>query len=447
MENPPHEDGANTEVPFWWHAAPREADSGDAPPGDCDVAIVGAGYTGLTAGLYLANAGYKVVVLDRETPGYGASSRNGGIASGNLRLGIAQAQQQFGNDKARKIFQEGVDARTHLRELINTYNIDCDYHLNGRFTGALTQKDLEKMSHDIDRFSQFTGVDAYAVNASDVSQYIGSELYVGGVVRTDIAHFHPGKMHLGLLAACRKAGATVCGFCNVEAIDELTNKQAFSDREFTVRTNRGSITATEVIMATNGYNDSSLDNWLSKRIVPVTSRIVVTESLSENLVATLAPGLRAMGENRNLFRYFRPGPDGDRMIFGSREPILGSGVDKAVEHVRRGMVEVFPELSNARVESSWSGYVAFSRAQLPLLFEQNGIHYAAGYCGSGTVWAPWFGKLVAEKIIANNNSEVLPESQFYCEPPAAVPLYNGKPWFLPAAMMWEGLQDRLKGRN
>ena len=448
------EKSSNTEIPFWWHAAPREADTGDGPPDDCDVAIVGAGYTGLTAALYLANAGYKVVVLDREAPGHGASSRNGGIASGNLRLGVEQAQQQYGEATARKIFQEGVEARTHLGQLIRDYNIDCDYHLNGRFTGALTEKDLQKMSYDIDRFSQFTGIEAYAVNSSEVSQYIGSELYVGGVVRTDIAHFHPGKMHLGLLAASRKAGAIVCGFCNVEAINSLSTdtKTATSNnhtRRFSIRTNRGSVSACDVIMATNGYNDSTLDNWLTKRIVPVTSRIVVTESLSENLVATLAPGLRAMGENRNLFRYFRPGPDGDRMIFGSREPIMGSGVDQAVEHVRRGMVEVFPELAQAKVESSWSGYVAFSRAQLPLLFEQKGIHYATGYCGSGTVWAPWFGKLVAEKIIVRNKGEPQPESQsqFYCEPPAAIPLYNGKPWFLPAAMMWEGFQDKLKGRN
>ena len=141
-----------------------------------------------------------------------------------------------------------------------------------------------------------------------------------------------------MLAASRNSGAHVCGFCNVEKISPTTNKPSgTADEKFTLLTSRGEITASEVIMATNGYNDSTLDSWFTKRIVPVISRIVVTESLSENLVATLAPGLRAMGENRNLYRYFRPGPDGDRMIFGSREPVLNSGTDKAVEHVRRGL--------------------------------------------------------------------------------------------------------------
>ena len=208
-----HTDLNNVEIPFWWQAAPLEEDNGEMPPESCDVVIAGSGYTGLTAALYLAKAGCNVVVLDRDAPGYGASSRNGGIASGNLRIGINEARERFGDDKARELFQESVAARTHLRALINDYNIDCDYQLNGRFTGALTHKDLEHMTRDIECFSNFTGVEAYAVNSTDLPQYIGSELYVGGIVRTDIAHFHPGKLHRGLLKAARNAGARIIGHC------------------------------------------------------------------------------------------------------------------------------------------------------------------------------------------------------------------------------------------
>ena len=111
------------------------------------------------------------------------------------------------------------------------------------------------------------------------------------------------------------------------------------------------------------------------------------------------------------------------------------------------MVDVFPDLEKVTVESSWAGFVAFSRAELPLLFKHSGIHYAAGYCGSGTVWAPWFGKLVAEKILATRNGDTSPVSAFFCDPPSPLPLYNGKPWFLPAAMVWEGMKDKMQGRH
>lgn len=442
-ESHSHDINPESETPYWWQAAAPETDKGESPPPRCDVAIVGSGYTGLTAALYLATSGRQVVVLDREAIGFGASTRNGGIASGNLRLGVSQAKQQFGEDKARQFFNEGVAARNHLRDLIATNNIDCDYHLNGRFTGALTHKDLQNMSREVELFSELTGIEAYAVEQENVSQYIGSEAYVGGIVRTDIAHFHPGKFHHGLLTATRQAGASVLGYCGVEHIEKNDNRSGFN-----LQTARGQLQADEVIMATNGYNGKSLNRWLSKRIVPVKSRIIVTEALSKNLIATLAPNLRAMGENRKLFRYFRPGPEGDRMIFGSREPLVDGGLQKAVEHVRQGMVGVFPELGDAQIESSWAGNVAFSRSELPLLFQHEGIHYAMGYCGSGTVWAPWFGKQLAEHLISKNNfSEHSQPSLFFGEAPPAIPLYYGKPWFLPAAMAWEGLQDRLQGRH
>ena len=431
----------DAETPFWWLAAPPEVDNGEVPPDNCDVAIVGSGYTGITAALYLAAAGRKVVVLDREAVGFGASTRNGGIASGNIRLGVEQAKQQFGVDKARKFFGEGVAARDHLRELITTHNIDCDYQLNGRFTGALTEKDLQNMSREVEQFSELTGIEAYSVEKNQLSQYIGSDIYVGGVIRTDIAHFHPGKLHRGLLTVAREKGACVIGYCGVEQIDKQDTGAGFR-----LQTARGQLLADEVIMATNGYNQKSLDSWLTKRIVAVRSRIIVTESVSKNLISTLSPNLRAMGENRKLFRYFRPGPDGDRMIFGSREPLLNTNLEKAIEHVRRGMVGVFPDLADAQVESSWAGNVAFSRSELPLLFQHDGIHYAMGYCGSGTVWAPWFGKQLAEKIITKDQ-QAQQQSLFFCEPPAAIPLYNGRPWFIPAAMAWEGIQDRLQGRH
>ena len=130
-------------------------------------------------------------------------------------------------------------------------------------------------------------------------------------------------------------------------------------------------------------------------------------------------------------------------MLGSREPPLARGERAAVEHVRRGLVAIFPELEGVAITHSWNGYVAFSREQLPHIFERGGIHYACGYCGSGTVWAHWLGTKVAMRILERSEGR----SALDTGAPRAIPLYEGRPWFLPAAMAWYGLKDRRKERR
>ncbi len=415
--------------PYWWEAAAPQSVPHQDIELECDVAIVGAGYTGLTAALTLATAGKSVQVFDKDKAGAGASSRNGGITSGSLRLSLSLAIERYGEEKACAMFIEAQTARQHLKDLVTEHDIDCDYTLPGLFTGALTESDFDSMKRETDFLNSKTGMAPTIVNNNMLQDYVGSTKYVGGISNDMIGTIHPAKLVAGLSKAATKAGTRVHAETAVLNIKKNAG-------HFLVQTERGTCTAKNVIVATNGYTDAS-DKWLRRRLVPVKSRIVVTEELSPNLVHTLMPQARAMGERKKLYRYFRPTPDGKRILMGGREPPFSNNSDHAIKHGRKALASIFPQLEDVNISHSWSGNVAFSRNNVPQFFTHDGIQYAVGYCGSGTVWAPWLGKKAALKILGEPDAH----TQFETSPPPAIPLYNGKPWFIPAVIAGYGFQD------
>ena len=423
------------QTPWWWEDAPVQNLPHEKIAPECDVAIIGAGYTGLTAALTLAKAGKSVQVFDKFRPGEGASGRNGGITSGSLRFGLGEAIKAFGPERGVGLHREAIEARTHLRELIETNDISCDYTLSGLFTGALTDKDFEANKRAVEVHNATLGSEYKIVEKPELHNITSSKRFVGGVLRGDVGTIQPAKLVAGLLASAVKQGARV--HSETPALDVSRSGAAH-----VIETPRGDCKAADVIVATNGYTDAS-NGWLNRRLVPVTSRIVVTEELSPNLISALSPGRHAMGETRKLFRYFRPTPDGKRMLLGSREPAWRRDPIRAIDHLRQGLTDIFPELDGTKITHSWAGNVAFSRDQLPSMFSKDGLHYAVGYCGSGTVWAPWLGYKTALKILGDPKSR----SHFETEPPASVPFYNGKPWFIPAVLSGYAIHDWLRGRR
>ena len=416
--------------PYWWEAAPPPAIEPTPVAPSADAVVVGAGYTGLSAALTLARAGRTVQVFDLMRPGEGASSRNGGIVSGNLRFSFSRGVDVFGLARTKALYLEGQEAREDLWRFLEAEKIDCDFALRGRFTAAMRPAHYEAQAREVDLLNTHLDIGAYAVPKADQHTEIGSDAYSGGIVRPDIGTLHPAEYHAGLLRVALSSGATVHGQTAVLGI-------ARERDGFTVRTARGDVKARDVIVGTNGYTDRS-DSWLRRRLVPAASRIIATEPLSENLMRHLIPKGRSIVETRKLYRYYRPSPDGTRLLLGGREAAFSQDPSANTAHVRRSLAEIFPELKDVRLTHSWSGYVAFNRDQLPRLFERDGIHYAAGYCGSGTVWARWLGMKAALKVLGAPEAN----TALACDPPKAVPLYWGKPWFLPAAMAWFGLQDR-----
>lgn len=423
-------------TPYWWEAAPV-APLPEAPLArQVDVAIVGAGYAGLTAGMTLARAGRSVAVFDKQHPGEGASSRNGGITSGNIRLDHATLVRKFGDDRANAITLEGKEARQHLYDLLESEGMDCDFKLVGRFGGALGPQDYDRLARHADHLERTLGIEAYAVPHSEQHKYIGTDFFRGGNIRMDIGGLHPAKFIAELLRVAQTAGVVVHSDMAVENIEQNVDG-------FTLKTEQGEVKARQVLVCTNGYTDGATP-WLQRRIVPVRSRIIATEPLPPELMDKLMPRRMMLNDTRTLGFYFRPSPDGTRILFGGRDGTSLEDPTKPVAYLRKHLLEIFPELEPFGISHTWYGKVAMHRDMIPRIFEDKGIVYATGFCGSGVVWAPWIGRKAAHKLLGNTNER---PSAFDFRAPAPVPFFNGHPWFMPFFMMKYRWDDRQKMRR
>lgn len=422
---------AEKSTPYWWDTAPLKPLESKPLAKQADVVIVGAGYAGLTAALTLARAGRSVCVLDKMHPGEGASTRNGGITSGNIRPSYDDLQRKFGEARATAIEAEGKAAREFIYEFIRSEGLACDFRLTGRFYGAIGKEQYEKQARSSEKLSKVLGIDAYAVPYAEQHQYIGTEYYRGGAVRMDIGGLNPAKYLAEILRVTLAAGVTVHDHCTVTSIHKENDG-------FKVASSKGAIMARQVLVCTNGYTDGS-DPWLRRRLVPVRSRIIATEELPEALMNKLLPRRMMHGEEKLLGYYYRPSPDGKRILLGGRDASLGDDPTGPTRKLRDGLVRLFPELANVRITHSWFGNVAMHRDMIPRIFEHKGVTYATGFCGSGTVWAPWIGRKAALKLLGDDKEK----SAFDFRPMAAIPLYAGRPYFMPALIEYYRLQDRI----
>ncbi len=429
-------DLADKNAPYWWDDAPPNVQPEQAITGKVDVVVVGAGYAGLAAGMALARAGRSVIAFDAMDPGEGASTRNGGITSGNIRPTFAAIAKRFGEDKAVAIEAEGKLAREFLGEFIRSEELACDYQQTGLFVGAIGTKQYESMARGADSLVKRLGIDAYAVPQAEQRQYAGTDFYRGGTVRMDIGGLHPAKFHSELLRVAVAAGLVVHARTPVESIRR-------DHDSFSVATSRGAVTARQVLVCTNGYTDGATP-FLRRRLVPVRSRMIATEELPAALMAQLLPRGMMMGEGLKLGYYYRPCPEGKRILLGGRDGSFKGDPVRPIVALKKGLVQRFPELQGTRLSHTWFGNVAMNRDLLPRMFERDGVLYATGFCGSGTVWAPWIGTRAAHKLLGD---EKLGSSAFDFAPPASVPLYNGRPWFMPAVIEGYRLQDIVAMRR
>ncbi|WP_158745777.1 FAD-binding oxidoreductase [Acidisphaera sp. L21] len=415
--------------PYWWLAATPPTIPQQYVQTISDVAIVGAGYTGLSAAITLARAGRSVQVFDKQRPGEGASTRNGGITSGNLRPGYAEMVRKFGKERADAIQAEAIEARNDLYRFIAEEGIDCDFKLVGRFLGAATPQHYETNAREAERLAKSLGIEAYAVPKGEQHGFLGTDYYYGGSVRMDIGGLHPAKLHAEMVRLALAAGVVIHGETAVQGIEAKGDK-------FEVRTARGTVTAAHVIAGPNGYADGS-DKWVRRRLVPVRSRIIATEPLSPNLMGALMPRRMMLSDSRANHYYYRPSPDGTRILFGGRDGTIAGDAEWPITALRTAMTGIFPELKDVELSNSWFGHVAMNRDMVPRIFSHNGVRYAAGYCGSGVVWARWAGKKAALQVLG----EAAGKSAFDFRPPAAVPFFSGKSWFMPAVFSWMSFKD------
>ncbi len=429
QQTSPEADTVRT-TPYWWEAAPRSREPETPLPQKADIVIVGSGFAGTSAAIVLARAGRSVHIIERDRPGEGASSRNAGMASGTLRLSFGQMIDMYGLEQAKSYYDEGRIARDDIARFIADENIDCDWQPCGRFTAAVRPHHYDRMGRETDLLNRHLDFGAKMVPREEQHTETGCESYHGGVVRQDIAAIHPGKFHLGALERAREAGVTVHGETEVTGIRR-------DGEGHEVQTTRGRIAAREVIVATNGYTGRATP-WLQRRIVPVPSQIVATAPLAPEVMDRIMPKRRVHGETRRLYNYYRPSPDGTRLLFGGRVATTLKDPALRHRHLRNRIASVFPELEGVEITHSWWGYTAFTLDFLPRLDSHDGVHYVAGFCGSGIVWSRWLAIKTALGIVGNQPPETAFSGGY-----STNPLYRGRTWFLPLVYLWTGFRDMI----
>ena len=419
--------------PWWWEAAPRPVGDAFALPKDADVAVVGGGFTGLSAALELARAGRKVVVLEAGNLGQGASSRNGGMIGSGHRVGFDLLCKRYGEATAEAIIKEGLASLDFTVDLIRREQIQCHFLRSGRFRGAWQPEHYEAFGREIDFLRSRFGVEADMVSRADAWKEAATDAYHGGCIYHAHGGLHPGLLHQGLLDRSIASGAIVVGNQAVSGISRDGDR-------FHLRVNGKSVAAREVIVATNGYTGPATPHF-RRRLVPVPSYIIATEDLGATRIRDLIPNGRMIVESRARHCYYRTAPDGQRILFGGRAAVSVIDTKNSAHRLYQLMTGLFPSLKGVKISHSWSGFVAMSRDHLPHVGLRDGVHYALGYSGSGVAMAPYLGWKAARKVLGKADGG----SPFDGTPFPAVPFYNGKPWFLPFVERYYRLQDRREG--
>ncbi len=419
---------------IYWHTTVQMPDDSNLTPipTDMDFAVIGGGYTGLSAARTLAQQGAKVVVLETETIGWGASSRNGGMALTGLKVGMATIIKKYGRDLAKTLFQYSLDSANTVEQIVKEENIDCGFERYGHLLTANKPKHYEALKDEVDFMAKEFNHKVRLVPASELKSEIGSNVYHGALVDEVSGGLNPAQYVTGLAAAAEKAGAMLCARARVNRLER-------GEKRFVIETERGSLSAKSVWVATSGYT-GNVTKKLQKKIIPIGSFIIATEKLSDELANELSPHNRMIFDYKHFLNYFRLWDN--RMIFGGRAAFFPENektIEQSAEILRHEMVSVYPQLKDVKVEYAWGGTLDFAFDQMTHVGEVDGMFYSLGYAGHGVAMGTHLGKTIAEAMVKGNIKEH-PFAQFDF-PSAPMGLYNGNPWFLPFAGMWYKILD------
>jgi glycine/D-amino acid oxidase-like deaminating enzyme len=420
--------------PYWHATMPALPDRIGKPlPDSADVVVIGGGYTGLAAARQLATQGASVVVVEARTLGWGASTRNGGIAHPGYKWGPASLVKRYGRDLATQLYADSVEATELLGTTIRDGGIDAELRFNGYMELAWSRRDADDFTGEVGPRTEW-GTPARVVPLDRLSDEVGTKAYHGGLAIDTGGVIHPGKWFAGLVGLAEKAGADLHEQTRVASV------RRHRDGRFAVQTERGAILARDVLVATNGYTDGAAPS-LRRRIIPIGSYIIATEPLPADLARELSPTGRAYFDTRNFLSYWHVSAD-HRLIWGGRVSFLPTTVDKTAKLLHRRMLEVHPQVAGYRVEYSWGGKIGMTFDRMPHIGRSGGVMYAMGCCGSGVVLLHWLGTRAAQWMGG-------------AEPPALAKLrfplvpapYEGRPWFLPVVGEFFRARDRLAARE
>jgi glycine/D-amino acid oxidase-like deaminating enzyme len=424
---------------FWLETvSERVAGTAGALPENVDVAIVGAGFCGLSAALHLAKRGVRVAVLEAESFGWGASSRNGGMVLTGLKLAVPELISRYGRELVRRMYAASLESIDLVERIVAEEPIACSFSRCGHLEAACKQAHFDGYAESAERIQREFQHELKIIPREALSAEIGSSIYFGGMVDESSASVNPAQYVLGLAAAAQRAGACLYEQARVTGIE---SQSVGGGHSFRVETSRGSLVAKDVLLASGAYTTAATPA-LRKKIIPIGSYIIATEVLPDRVAREVSPRNRMIYDSKHFLYYYRRTPD-NRMLFGGRAaffPESKNTVRRSVELLRRGMIDVYPQLRDARLEYVWGGTLDFALDVMPHSGMIDGMYFAVGFAGHGVAAATWMGSKLAGRICGDAEDNPFSEIAF---PGAPIGLRSGNTWALPLAGAYYKVLDWL----
>ncbi len=413
-----------------WHTDAEAPPIAMSPlPERADVVVIGGGYAGLSAARRFAEHGRSVVVIEAQPFSTGASTRNGGMVIPELKAGPGALERSYGALGTR-MYAAVNQAFDWTEALIATAGIDCSYHRSGQLYLAHNQHAQRAMRDAVaDHLAH--GEDVRLLEGDALHTEIGSDAYLAGMVIARTGGLQPARFHAGLLRRAEHLGVQLHDRTRARSITED------GPAAHTVITDRGSIRAHLVFVATNATADALLPQ-LQRRVLPIGSFIIATEVLDPGLAASISPRDRMFVDSKNLLFYWRLTPDG-RLAFGGRRSLRATSVSDAADFLYDSMVRVHPQLAGIAIDNAWGGEVALTVDRLPHVGSLGRVAYATGCNGSGVALMPWLGAQMADAMLGEG-----PPPPFIELRHPRVPLSRWRRAWTPIVGSWFRMQDRRR---
>jgi glycine/D-amino acid oxidase-like deaminating enzyme len=416
---------------YWLDTAPACSFASEGPvEGHADVAVIGGGFTGLSAALALGKRGASVTVLDAGRLAGGASGRNGGQCNTGVAQDYAALYAQLGAERARGCYRAYAAAVETVERLIREESIDCDYLASGKLKLASKPHHFQHLERTAGLIRREVDPDIELIGRDQIANEVGSGDFHGGLLQKHGGQMHMGKFGIGLANAAARHGARLFEHAGVTSIEK-------EGGGYRIVSARGELRARQVLIAT-GPSRHGPFGWYRRRLAPIGSFIVVTEPLPADELARLFPQRRSYTTSRLMHNYFRVTPDA-RLLFGGRARFTASerpSDEKSGRILQASLAQMFPSLAGARIDYCWGGLVDITADRLPRAGQHDGLYFSMGYSGHGTQMATHMGQMMADVI--GGNAQANPWREFDWP---AIPGHTGKPWFLPLVGTYYRIKD------
>lgn len=420
---------------FWINnASGHRAFTAKPLPSISDVLVIGGGFTGTSAALTLAKGGAKVTLVEAHFIGWGASARNGGQALSCLYRNLSQLVREFGKEQAKAMFQAAVKAADTVERIIKQEKIDCDYSRCGNIEAASRPSHFKTLAREQEILADVAGYDVLLLPKKQVHMELGTDEYYGLMINKRSASVQPAKFVQGMALAAERAGAEIHeGTCVIEIskVPEMKNGV-----KFMIKTNRGTIYSKEIFLAANAWVGEIVPQ-LRHKVFPAKSCIIATKPLAEDIAHRIIPNRRVVYDTKNLLTYYKLSAD-NRMVFGGGHTTTSVSGTKNIETLRRGMVNIFPDLANIEVDYYWDGTLGLTMDENSHAGQIDGMWYSMCYVGHGVTLATYLGEQIANAILGTESNNPFENINI-----PTIAFYKGQAWFENLGKAWFRFLDLI----